>query len=153
MLFGLGGFLASLPLWAIILGVVVVIGAAWALTHPEEFQRMIEEAARRAGVALYRLKQLMDRWFSDNKPEGEKPERKENPRGPGESQVWKDLKPYKGKTKTNGKTEKEREYYEWDYTHNDIEVYDAKGRHLWSMDPKTGEMYKPPVPGRTIEVK
>lgn len=41
---------------------------------------------------------------------------------------------------------------EWDHTHNDIEVYDNKGRHLGSMDPTTGKMYKPPVPGRTINI-
>lgn len=35
--------------------------------------------------------------------------------------------------------------------HGDIEVYDNKGRHLGSMHPTTGELYKPPVKGRTIE--
>jgi hypothetical protein len=45
-----------------------------------------------------------------------------------------------------------KQYYDWDYTHNDIEVYNSKGRHLGSMDPMTGEMYKLPVPGRTIKV-
>ena len=29
---------------------------------------------------------------------------------------------------------------EWDHTHNDIEVYDNKGRHLGSMDPTTDQM-------------
>ncbi|MFI6778758.1 colicin E3/pyocin S6 family cytotoxin [Nocardia sp. NPDC050412] len=79
-------------------------------------------------------------------------ERKENPQGPGESPVWKDLKPYRGRTRTNGKNGKAREYYEWDYTHNDIEAYDSKGNHLGSIDPITGKIYKPAVPGRTIQV-
>ena len=35
---------------------------------------------------------------------------------------------------------------------NDIEVYDKNGKHLGSMDPTTGEMYKPAVPGRTITI-
>jgi Cytotoxic len=41
--------------------------------------------------------------------------------------------------------------YEWDHTHNDIEVYDSKGRHLGSKDPLTSEMYKGPVKGRKIK--
>jgi len=60
-----------------------------------------------------------------------------------ESKVWKELKPYKGKTKTNGLSGNKQEFYQWDYTHNDIEVYDRNGDHLGSMDPKTGKMYKP----------
>ena len=41
---------------------------------------------------------------------------------------------------------------EWDHTHGDIEVYDKRGRHLGSMDPVTGNMSKPAVPGRKIEL-
>jgi hypothetical protein len=74
-----------------------------------------------------------------------------NPAGPGDSPVWQDLKPFKGKTRTNGLNGKSRQYYQWDYTHNDIEVYDSKGVHLGSLDPVTGELYKPPVRGRTID--
>lgn len=143
--------IASLPLWAIILGVVLAVGAAWALLFPDQFQKMIEDAARAAGVGLDRLKELMNKWFSENEPE-DTSERKVNPEGPGESPVWKDAKPYKGKTRTNGENGKNREYYEWDYTHNDIEVYDSKGAHLGSKDPVTGKMYKDPVPGRKIKV-
>ncbi|WP_321385096.1 colicin E3/pyocin S6 family cytotoxin [uncultured Enterococcus sp.] len=62
------------------------------------------------------------------------------------------LENVKGKDrKFSGKGNKKK-YYEWDFTHNDIEVYDKTGRHLGSMDPVTGEMYKPPVPGRTIVI-
>ena len=59
-----------------------------------------------------------------------------------ESPAWKELKPYKGKTKTNGLSGKDRRYYEWDHLHNDIEVFDHKGEHLGSMDPVKGNMYK-----------
>jgi hypothetical protein len=52
--------------------------------------------------------------------------------------------------KTSGSGSQKR-YYEWDYTHNDIEVYDKNGKHLGSMDPTTGEMYKPAVDGRSIK--
>jgi len=31
-------------------------------------------------------------------------------------------------------------------------VYDNKGKHLGSMNPETGEMYKPKVVGRKIEI-
>jgi len=69
-----------------------------------------------------------------------------------ESKVWKNLHSHRGKTKTNGLTGKNRRYYEWDHTHNDIEVYDSKGRHMGSMDPKSGQMYKNAVQGRTIDL-
>ncbi len=65
---------------------------------------------------------------------------------------WEDLQPFRGKTKTNGETGKNRRYYEWDYTHGDVEVYDRRGRHLGSMDPETGEMTKPAVAGRKIDL-
>lgn len=76
--------------------------------------------------------------------------RAQNPQGPGESPIWKNFTPYRSGTKTNGLTGKARRLYEWDYTHNDIEVYNGRGRHLGSMNPLTGEMYKPAVTGRTI---
>jgi RHS repeat-associated protein len=41
---------------------------------------------------------------------------------------------------------------EWDSQHGDVEVYDKRGRHRGSADPKTGNMIKEPVPGRTIEL-
>lgn len=68
-----------------------------------------------------------------------------------DSPVWKGLNTYKGKTKSSG-SGKKKKYYEWDHTHNDIEVYDHKGTHLGSMDPLTGEMYKGAVKGRTIKL-
>ncbi len=70
----------------------------------------------------------------------------------GESPMWQKLKPYRESIRASGQG-KGRRYYEWDYTHEDIEVYDSKGRHLGSLDPITGELYKPPVPGRTIKDK
>ena len=38
------------------------------------------------------------------------------------------------------------------FLNNDIEVYNRYGEHLGSMNPTTGEMYKGPVAGRTINV-
>ncbi|MDF2578037.1 MAG: Cytotoxic domain protein [Chlamydiales bacterium] len=67
-----------------------------------------------------------------------------------ESSIWKGLQPAKNGRKTNGKTGSKKEYYEWDHTHNDIEVYDSNRIHLGSMDPITGEMYKPAVPGKKL---
>ncbi|MDQ1746362.1 MAG: hypothetical protein QOD07_625, partial [Frankiaceae bacterium] len=61
------------------------------------------------------------------------------------SPVWRRLKPYRGPTRTNGEGGRNRRYYQWDYTHSDIEVFDRNGNHLGSADPETGEMYKPPV--------
>jgi hypothetical protein len=65
---------------------------------------------------------------------------------------WNKLKPFRGKTKTNGEKGRDKRYYEKDHTHGDVEVYDSNGNHLGSMDPNTGEMTKPPVPGRRIDI-
>jgi len=70
-----------------------------------------------------------------------------------DSGVWRDLKPYRGSVKTNGISGKKRRYYEWDHTHNDIEVYDKNGEHLGSIDSVTGEDTKDPVEGRDIKKK
>jgi hypothetical protein len=42
--------------------------------------------------------------------------------------------------------------YEWDSLHGELEVYNRRGKHLGSADPRTGAMIKPAVPGRTINV-
>lgn len=76
-------------------------------------------------------------------------ERKANPTK-GESEIWQDLDNAGNGRKQSGNGSRRR-YYEWDHTHNDIEVYDKNGRHQGSMDPTTGEMYKPPVDGRRIK--
>jgi RHS repeat-associated protein len=71
------------------------------------------------------------------------------PTRPSESPYWRDLKPWRGKIKTNGKTGKGRRYYTWDHTHGEIEVFDGGGRHLGALDPN-GVPVKPPVKGRTL---
>ncbi len=71
--------------------------------------------------------------------------------GPAESPIWGGLNPFKGKVRSNGLNGKSREYSTWDYTHNDIEVFNSRGVHLGSRDPISGEMYKPAVKGRTLE--
>ena len=60
------------------------------------------------------------------------------------------MAPWRGQTKTNGLPGKDRRYFEKDYTHQDIEVYDSIGKHLGSMEPATGLMIKPAVIGRKI---
>lgn len=69
-----------------------------------------------------------------------------------DSTIWQSLKPFRGATKTNGLSGSKKEFYEWDFTHCDIEVYDKNGRHKGTMDATTGEMTKPAVPGRRIDV-
>ncbi|MEG0415795.1 MAG: colicin E3/pyocin S6 family cytotoxin [Erysipelothrix sp.] len=85
----------------------------------------------------------------ENKHKGTGTEHKTNP-NKNDSKVWNDLEKVKGKDRRTSGTGSKKKFYEWDYTHNDIEVYDKRGNHLGSMDPVTGEMYKPAVPGRTI---
>jgi RHS repeat-associated protein len=77
--------------------------------------------------------------------------RKKNPTK-SESPVWKGLKPHRGKTKTNGKKGKNKKFYEWDHTHDDIEVYGRGGQHEGTIDPTSGEKIKPKVEGREIDL-
>ena len=69
---------------------------------------------------------------------------------PSLSPVWKNFSPFQNNVRSNGQNGKDRQYYQWDHTHGDIEVYDRNGIHLGSMEPNTGIMHKPPVPGRTL---
>lgn len=76
-----------------------------------------------------------------------------NCKGPSQSPAWQGLKAHRGKTKTNGAQGKKREYYEWDYTHNNIEVYNRRGHHSGVMDPMSGAIDRlAAVAGRRINL-
>ncbi|PSS59020.1 colicin E3/pyocin S6 family cytotoxin [Pseudomonas sp. BBP2017] len=53
-----------------------------------------------------------------------------------------------GKKRSRWKDRKGK-IYEWDSQHGAVEIYDKQGNHLGEFDPDTGEMTKPPKPGRT----
>lgn len=72
---------------------------------------------------------------------------------PSLSPMWKNFSPYHDGVRTNGESGKSRQYYSWDFTHGDGEVFDRNGNHQGSMNPHTWEMHKPPVPGRTLPRK
>jgi hypothetical protein len=61
---------------------------------------------------------------------------------PSQSPKWNELENYRDGLKRSG-SGKQTRYYQWDYTHGHIEVYDKSGRHLGEMDPITGEL----IPG------
>lgn len=42
--------------------------------------------------------------------------------------------------------------YTWDSLHGEVEVFNARGKHLGALDPVTGTLVKLAVPGRTIDV-
>jgi hypothetical protein len=42
--------------------------------------------------------------------------------------------------------------YTWDPLHGEIEVFNARGKHLGALDPLTGVLIKEAVRGRTIDV-
>jgi hypothetical protein len=42
--------------------------------------------------------------------------------------------------------------YEEDTQHGELEKYNKRGKHKGAVDPKTGEIIKGPVRGRTIEL-
>ena len=69
-----------------------------------------------------------------------------------ESKLWNSFENSKNGLRQSG-TGRNRRYYSWDYTHNEIEVFDAKGNHLGALDPSTGDWAKPAVKGRKINVK
>ncbi|HEX8222476.1 MAG TPA: RHS repeat-associated core domain-containing protein [Allosphingosinicella sp.] len=66
----------------------------------------------------------------------------------GKGPIWKGLKPYRGPIKTDG----QGRYYEYDYTHRDLEVYNSNGFHIGSMHRSSGQMYKPAIRGRRIKL-
>ena len=68
------------------------------------------------------------------------------------STVWQNFEPFRGQTKTNGLKGSNKRYYEWDYTHNHIEVYNSVGKHMGEMCPKTGKMIGP-AKERWINIK
>lgn len=109
---------------------------------------MAEQQAQTTYMMIYGLT-LANSLLNENS--GSESERAENP-SKAESPIWKKLKSGKNGRKGNGESGKDKEVYEWDHTHNDIEVYDGKGNHKGSMDPVTGEIYKPPVKGRKIDI-
>jgi hypothetical protein len=43
-------------------------------------------------------------------------------------------------------------YYTWDSLHGEIEVFNKRGKHLGVLDAVSGELIKPPVRGREIDV-
>jgi hypothetical protein len=45
-----------------------------------------------------------------------------------------------------------RRLYTWDSLHGEIEVWNARGRHLGSLDAVTGKLIKDAVRGRRIDV-
>jgi hypothetical protein len=42
--------------------------------------------------------------------------------------------------------------YTWDALHGEVEVFNARGKHLGALDPVTGAWVKPAVRGRMIDV-
>jgi hypothetical protein len=103
-----------------------------------------------AGVAEIGIGTNVKNYAKNNQPEKSGGNTRKTKLNPSESKIWKNFDNYKGKTKMSG-TGKNQRFYQWDYTHGDIEVYDSNGDHLGSMDPTTGEMYKPPEKGYTLE--
>ncbi len=50
------------------------------------------------------------------------------------------------------RTDGGKRLYTWDSLHGEVEVFNARGRHLGSLHAITGEMVKLAVPGRKIDV-
>lgn len=46
-----------------------------------------------------------------------------------------------------------RQCYEWDHTRSNVDVYDARGRHMGVADADAGLMIGNPVPGRHIRTE
>jgi len=70
------------------------------------------------------------------------------PTPPTASPIWQNLARWRGEIRrSNGR------YFTYDRLHGEIEVFNSRGDHLGVMDSITGQMIKPPVPGRRINVR
>ena len=69
------------------------------------------------------------------------------------TKVWKALKQFRKDIKTNGLRGSKRQYYQWDFEKNEIEVYNRHGKHMGAMDPTTGEIYKQGILPRWLNIK
>ena len=106
--------------------------------------------------ASQRIKMLLNQNLRKNQVPYQKrelnPEKKVIPPPLKELPGVPDAKPAKPKTpKQGGKSGKRKRWkdsegniYEWDYQHGDVEKYDKRGKHLGSIDPKTGNQTLPP---------
>jgi hypothetical protein len=94
--------------------------------------------------------EMVDRALNDKNLPSREPEATGPATGP-RGEFWEGLDSYRGRTKTNGAGAGKR-FYEWDFTHGDVEVYDSRGNHVGSADPNTGAIIKPAVKGRTINI-
>lgn len=56
-----------------------------------------------------------------------------------QSPFWKSLKPFREDIKTNGKSGSKCLYYQWDYTHQEIEMYDHLGYPIDALNPVNGK--------------
>jgi hypothetical protein len=50
------------------------------------------------------------------------------------------------------KSKNGKRLYTWDELHGEIEVFNARGKHLGSADKFTGQIFKDPVKGRKLNV-
>ena len=69
------------------------------------------------------------------------------------SKVWDKLDKVKGTRYRQSGSGRNRRYYDWDYLHNEIEVYDRFGKHLGAVDSTTGKFIKAAEAGRSIRIK
>jgi len=96
-----------------------------------------------AGILPTDVAGLIDTWLASKGGDANNG-RQINP-SKADSPIWQGFRNAGNGVRTDGK-----QFYEWDYTHNDIEVYNKRGEHVGSMDPVSGEIYKPGVPGRKL---
>ena len=80
---------------------------------------------------------------------GERDTRNYKP-APKELEGFPDAQKVPNKGRTRWKTP-DGKILEWDGQHGDVEVYNKRGKHIGSANPKTGQIYKKPVGGRTID--
>lgn len=72
--------------------------------------------------------------------------------GQSASPIWRVFSSYRGPTRTSGLSGSKWQYYQWDYTHENIEVYDKNGFHLGVMHPLNGKMIGKAVTDRKIKI-
>ncbi len=70
---------------------------------------------------------------------------------PAQSYIWRQLRTGRRGVRTNGLSGRRERFYQWDYKHGEIEVYNGRNEHIGVLDPVTGEWAKPPKSDRTIK--
>jgi hypothetical protein len=118
------------------------LAAPMQLLCEQEEQQQVVAPTTAGGVVIIEAR----RGGRGRRPPPPPPRERQLPIPPSQSPIWQNAERHRGPVRRNERGQ----LLVWDYTHGDIEVFTPNGRHLGSADPITGQLTKPPRPGRTL---